>query len=278
MRFFPFFASLLLLFFHTPGWAQSVAGPEAPTAGQGEIQGKQKPATLHRVRFESMARFQVEVWIDGKRAGFTPFLVRLPEGEYIMTATAESLAPIVQTIEVDEDSEVVWIPPVPVTRNNYQGITREVVRHIVEHPDNPHLLIASLLMAIDPSDKRDLLRRADQAIPGDPMVDVIRADYFLKLERKDEALVAAQRALESLGMVGFAWRRLAEVHLAREEHAEALEAINQAVLLDPRGWRNLRVRSRVHQAMGNSNAGAIDAERAEELYAVPNRIVEGLNQ
>lgn len=256
---------------------QEPAGPAAPPEAPAEAESANANDRETRiVRFQSMARFQVEVWLNGQRAGFTPLQVRLPDGDYIMTATADSLAPIVQPISVGEGVGVVWIPPIPVTRDNYRNVTRDVVRHIFENPENPHLIIASLLLTIDPEDARDLLQRADSLIPGDPMVDIARAGHLLRDEKHDEALRAAERALEKLGNVAFSWRRLAEVHHARGEHAEALEAINRAVVIDPRGWRNLRIRTRIHEAMGNSNAARIDHERAEELYTAVHRIQEGL--
>lgn len=236
------------------------------------------PDELQRVRFQSMARFQVEVWLNGTRAGMTPFEVNLPAGEYLMSVTGDSLYPIVETISIDREDPIIWIPPIPLTTANYEEAQEALFHRIMEHPANPHLLIAALHMTLDPSDGKDLLRRADRLIPDDPMVDNLRARILVMAGEFDEALRAAERALEKLGRHSIGWRRLAEVLLARGDLEEALDAANQAVLRDPRGWRNQRVRSRVHSALGNEAASISDSERADELYAALHQITEGLSQ
>jgi hypothetical protein len=268
---------LILLFLVLLGggvMAQEPVGPQLPP-----VDPAQEPALPTRpVRFQSMARMQVEVWLSGRRVGFTPFQVSLPDGTFLMTAVGESMVPIVQDITVGPGADMVWLPPDPLTNENHQETSRSLLRSIVNHPANAHLLIASLHMVLDPTDARNLLEKADAAIPGDPVVDMLRARHQLRAGELDLALASAQRGVKDMEIISMGWRRLAEVHLARGELTEALTAANAAVLREPLGWRNLRVRAQVHQAMGTEDAAAVDTERADELYATMHRIMEGLRQ
>jgi hypothetical protein len=64
------------------------------------------------------------------------------------------------------------------------------------------------------------------------------------------------------------------VLLARGELDPALDAANQSVVLDPRGWRNLRIRARVHAARGDTAKARADEELAQELYEQVHQIME----
>lgn len=252
------------------------AGPQV--AAGGTHGPEPPPKEPQKVRFQSMAHIQVEVWLNGIRAGITPFEVSLAPGKYLMTVTGDSLYPIAEEISIDREDPVIWIPPIPLTTENYEEAQEALTRRIIDHPGNAHLLIAALHMTLDPSDGRDLLRRADEIIPGDPTVDSLRARIMIMAGDLDRAHRAAERALEQLGRYSVGWRRLAEVLVERGDLEEALDAANQAVLRDTRNWRNQRVRARIHAALGSEESSRADHERADELYAALHKITGELQK
>ena len=248
--------------------------PAPPTPAADDRPVAERP--VRRVRFESMAKFQVEVWINGKRAGFTPLEINLREGTYVLTAAGESLVPVIQVLTVEGENPLVLIPPRVLTMENYPAAAAMVVRGMSDFEGNDHFLIMSLLMVREDADAARLLARADTTMPGDPMVDIIRAKLLLRRNELDPAIDAVNRGLERLGNVSFAWRVRSMALIARGELDEALEAANQAMSLDPFGWRNLRIRARVHEARGDGAAQRSDEERADELYADLHAIMERL--
>jgi hypothetical protein len=241
---------------------------------QGESPTPTPPPDVRRLRVESMGRFQMEVWINAKRAGFTPLEVNLRPGKYLVTAAAESVVPVIQALEIGDEHPVLWLPTVPLTRDNYDKAGEHLVRAIIDFPGNPHFVIMSMLMVRDAEDATQLLERAARELPGDPMADLLRAKIILRQNKLDEALQLVDRAVPKLASASIAWRIRAMVLLARGELDPALDAANQSVVLDPRGWRNLRIRARVHAARGDTAKARADEELAQELYEQVHQIME----
>ncbi|CAN5429977.1 hypothetical protein BH09SUM1_BH09SUM1_04430 [soil metagenome] len=240
----------------------------------------QTSGTMPLVLFDNLAKFQMEVWINNSRVGFTPVTRKLKPGRYALTATAESIVPITQTIVVGpKGDQAVYIPPVPLTGENYpetQKSTAEIMAHM---GSNPHLVIIALYLALDPQDSQALLARADRMIPGDGTVDSLRAKALLKAKDIPGARAAADRAVKKLPSYCYVWRVRAETLIAADELNEALDSAERAVTIDPENWRNYRIRALVYQAMVSHGADksaerAADVALADDLYRKLNELNE----
>jgi len=231
--------------------------------------------SLASYTIRALGDLQLEVWLSGQRLGFTPLTVKLPEGRFRLTASGESLIPYVGVLDSKGAGEYSYtVPSAPLTVDNYAAVSQDFVRVVLEEGDNAHLLIMGLHMMTDPEEGRRLLERADKALPGDGVVDALRAKVLLKAGDRDGALVAAERAVRKEPKVAFCWRVHAEVLESQQDLKGALSSLNQAMLLDPNGWRTLRVRSRVNRALGNQRAAEVDEARAQELYEALHRAIE----
>lgn len=236
-------------------------------------------ATLRVVRFQAPGNLQLEVWLDGERLGFTPFSKELTPGDHYLTASAEALQPVMQDFAIGaRANQVAIIPVLPLTTENHPEAVRRLIETIKTQPPNRHFRIMGLYLATDPDDVKTLLEIADKEMPGDAMVDLLRARVMLRGGDTNGALASTDRALPALAQVAFAWRMRAEALLAADRAGEAIDAANQAVILEPNGFRNLRVRARANEAVGKTAAARNDAERATSLYEELHRAAEGLKQ
>jgi len=231
------------------------------------------------VRIDATGRLQMEVWINGERRGLTPLKTRIAVGDQYLTAVAESVEPFMAIVEVpDVENQALTIPSVPLTGQNYALSSERLVREIAYNPKNVHLMIIALFQATDPEDTRLLLGRADKAAPGDPVVDVLRAKFLAKNEKWAEARAAADRAVKAMPEYGYLWRARAEVLLSSGQGDVGLESINEAMIREPFGWRNLRVRARIQDALGNGSLAAEDGARAEAIYQVFHQVAAAAEQ
>lgn len=221
------------------------------------------------VKIASTAGSQMDVWLNGRRIGFTPVEKRLPAGRYWLTASAESIMPLMQAIDVRPSPhpyQGILLPAVPVTQENYREVGQWVLSEIPKQRGNPHLVLMALQLTRDPAESAKLLEVADKALPGDPMADVLRAQAVGRSGRLADALVAADRAVAAANYVAAAWRVRADVLRALGRPEEALDSANRAVTLDPFDFRNLEMRARVHAAAGRAREQKADEDRGAELY------------
>ncbi|HMX62485.1 MAG TPA: tetratricopeptide repeat protein [Candidatus Sumerlaeota bacterium] len=223
--------------------------------------------TLVNVRFETPAAIQMEVWLDGKRLGFAPFTEKVAVGNHYLTAITEGIQPVMQSLTVGaKGDQMVILPTAPLTAESVPDVLKQVIRTIeTTHPNN-HLTIIGMHVTPAPDDFHTLLSRIDQQLPGDPVVDVLRGRRLMKEQKLDEALAATDRALRKLPRVAHAWRVRAEVLLASGDAKSALEAANEAVLLEPQYYRNVQVRAQIHRALDNPTAAKNDVAMADKLY------------
>jgi tetratricopeptide (TPR) repeat protein len=253
----PIALSMVLVALSFLSLVEGVRAADAPTS-----------PTLSTYRILSSSGQQLEVWLAGQRVGFTPLTVELPEGNYAVSASAESVIPWIGDMAVKPASQIDFTIQVrPLTTANYDDESRRLAQAIVRYGSaRPHLALMALHMVTDPKEGRDLVARTKILLPNDPMLDALHAQVLLKAGELDEALAEVDRAVARLGRVAFVWRVRAEVLLKLGDFAPALDAANQAVLLDPAGWRSVRIRSRIHEAMGNERAAEIDREQADLQY------------
>ncbi len=220
------------------------------------------------VKFRAMGDLQVDVWLNGDRAGITPFNKKLVPGEYLLTAMAEGIQPISQVYTVeDKDNMLANLPVAPLTQDNYEIVKKYIVQLTQKLPGNSHPLIMALFTAMDSEEKSYLFTQIDKVIQDDPIVNIIRARYFLDIGRETEALELTEKSLEEYPELAFAWRTHAIVLLQQGRFDEALDAANYAVILEPNAWRNLRIRAVVYSKIGDLRKGTKDAERASEIFA-----------
>jgi hypothetical protein len=250
----------------------------AGDAGGASTESAVEPRSVYRI--STMGGLEMEVWIGGRRVGFTPLTVELPAGRFPISASAESIIPVFGEIVSGGDgkSYEYVIPPAPLTVENYERVGREVAQFIASNARNPHLVIISLHLITSAEDGLGLLDRADRLMPGDPVVEALRARVLLRAGQLDGALRASERALEALPKAALVWRIRGEVLEQVGELQAAMDAANEAMVLDPMGWRTLRLRSRLHEKLGNERGARADTERAEEIYEGLHRMIQSAQE
>lgn len=219
------------------------------------------------VHFRSLGNIQMDIWANQERLGVTPFVAEIPIGDFYLTAVAEGLEPIMENYTVGEqEGQVALLPAIPITVESYPLVIREVTYSLSQHLDNPHLIMIGLMFSDSLVDKKILLTELDKMIDEDPLGLALKARYYLDAQDLDRAREAAARAVELWPDVAFAWRTLATVLIQEGSLQAALDAANQAVLIEPNAWRNLRVRAVVYSKMGKDRPAINDKERADELF------------
>lgn len=253
-----------LALFPTLGAADDATVTPVPSVPAGTIMGD----------FKVDSGIQVDVWVDGKRAGLTPFTMPLTPGKHVITASTESLEPtiITTTIAAKGDQVVLFRTPRPVTAESHTTVMRRLQNEMNKLPENHELLIHALYLAVEDAQIDALFTKADEAIPGDPVVDAIRSKIMLRRGKKSEAALAADRSVAGLPSLSFAWRVKANVLREAGDLDGALEAASKSIILEPRGWRGLLVRARVYEARKDRDGKEKDEELAEENFARVNKL------
>lgn len=248
--------AVLLSLLFAAGAARAQAVDDSPTTG-----------TPQTVVFRAVGDVQMDVWLNGERAGITPFETELKPGNYYLTVACEGMLPIMERYTVTGASGVVSILPAdPLTTENYMPALKQITYNLAQMQDNPHLIMIGILHNTDQIDRKILLQQAEVLIDKDPLLDILRARVYLDDGKLAEAEKAAVRATETNPDYALAWRTLATVLVQQGNLYEAQEVANQAVILEPNHWRNLRIRAVVYSKMGNDNAAQNDKERADELF------------
>jgi tetratricopeptide (TPR) repeat protein len=102
---------------------------------------------------------------------------------------------------------------------------------------------------------------ADQAVPGAPALDRIRADALMRVWRWEEAVAPLERATRKAPLNQDAWSALAMTYGSLGRDREALAAARKGLELAPRDADCLRVQALALRALGSP-----DADRALAAY------------
>jgi len=230
-------------------------GEEAETSG-----------TLRLVRFECAVPLQMEVWMDGKRAGFTPFDREFPAGRYLLTASGEGIRPIIQHLDVrGVAAQRVVLPAAPMPEAELEGVRGQLYMAISQARSNAHTMILALELTRNAEEEEHLLRQADRFLTGDAVVSALRAAAHRRAGKPKEALAAAMASLAAADNLSAGWREKARALHDMGDEKEALSSVNEAVIREPGSWKNLELRAEIHRRLGNERAAQNDDTRAQEL-------------
>jgi tetratricopeptide (TPR) repeat protein len=109
---------------------------------------------------------------------------------------------------------------------------------------------------------RVLLRKRDHPTPSEL---AMAADIYEHMDRADDALSAARTALAGDPTCSHAFEIMASVYESRECWAEARDALNSLLHLEPNDGRALRDRTRAHIQLGDVNAAEADLVRLTQV-------------
>ncbi len=224
--------------------------------------------TARVVRFRATGELQLDVWLDGQRAGITPFEKKLAPGTYFVTAGTEGIEPLIQDFEITgRPNQLAFLPASPVTTESYARSLRELTSHLRQRPEHPHLLMLSALLVADQQERELLLTQLGKVYKEEDFLEkALRARVLLERGREEAAWEEAGDAVELNRDFAYGWRTLAVVLAQRGELEEALGAAHKAVMLEPNAWRNLRVRAVVYSKKGMDRQAEKDMEIARELF------------
>jgi tetratricopeptide (TPR) repeat protein len=108
-------------------------------------------------------------------------------------------------------------------------------------------------------------QRLAEEEPLDPLVHIGLADSLFSAERYDEALSPARRAVGLLPTDARCWATLARLHRRRGEVAEAVEAYEKSLALDPVQPTLLLMLADCYGALNRPQDAAVAASRAAAL-------------
>lgn len=242
-----------------PAPAMAPGGESAPTTGT---------AQLKLVRFENPDGLQLDVWVNGRRVGFTPTEARLAPGVHRLTLSAEMMVPVVSEIQItDKRKQDLSLQVSPLTRDNYEQAAAQVMENIIKNAKDPSMYLMALFLASDVDEGMELLRRAEDVLVNDPVLETLRARVLLTAGELEKAREASDRAVQSHPSLAYAWRVRSEILRKQRQFADALEAAEKAVELEPACWLNYRSRAHAHELLGNFRQQNKDREDAAKMYA-----------
>jgi ChAPs (Chs5p-Arf1p-binding proteins) len=224
------------------------------------------PST-QKVFFQAVGDLQFHVWVDNRLIGVTPFHAQLAPGPCHLIACAEGVQPVFQPYEITEQSgQVVQIPSIPLSKENYFTLKKIILNRLQLDGNQPGMVIAALYLTTQQEERKFLIEKLDELTDQSSVKESFRARYLLDEERTQDALKTADLAISLEPNSSFPWRTMSIVQTQLGNYTEALRAANQAVLIEPAAWRNLRIRAVAYSKMQEYNAAKNDVQRADELY------------
>ena len=219
--------------------------------------------------------FQMDVWIEGERVGYTPVTVELPVGRHFATLGADGVQPVFLQLDVtDTEEHLAMFTPEVITEENLEEFRAQVDEKIAERPDDPSLYLLALSLIEDPAMIADYLDALDGLVEEDGVRDAHLARMYIHTRELNRALEHARRAVELEPEFGFTWRVKADALRLLGRNAEALEAAQKAVVLDPQNWRQRRALARAYRALGLRNEAEREWDAGEQLYSAMHVIYD----
>lgn len=276
-----------------PLWAMAVlllSGPlaaqdvEAEDAPEAEAPATASESLVRSVAFRSVNEMQLDVWIDGERAGLTPFRARLAPGRYLVTAGSEGLEPVISVVEVPEEipegsRQTTMLDDRILTTERFPLVFAHMARSFQEHPDNPHFILLAMLMTQEREDFDGLLEMLPAVHRDDPLLAVAEAAWVAESGDIEGALDLLDGAARYEPELAAVWRARARLALRGGDIDKAFADAGQAVALEPSNPQNFRTRARVYDAMENERAARYDREQATELEdAIDRRFQQLMRQ
>lgn len=121
---------------------------------------------------------------------------------------------------------------------------------------------------------RDITQRLERAIATDPTFiepHLLLADRYLLVNNRSQALTVLQTAIERNPTNTELRVKLAEVRLQERRYADALQAVYEALLLDPYSERGLQLQVEIALAQGDPGLAVLFAEQYMARY--PGRVL-----
>ncbi|MDX2177207.1 MAG: tetratricopeptide repeat protein [Candidatus Sumerlaeia bacterium] len=219
-----------------PGSAEPIILPR-------EIEKSDKKATMI-IRAQNGAQF--DVYIDGTRLGLTPIRGDIPTGTRLLTATAESFAPIIEPVRIVEGDPIeIVLPNEPLTPAIMPRITQNIVSALQAQPNNQHVSLMASMTATDDADAMRMLSRAEQIGQPSPL-SLLLQGRRLQLDRSyDASLAALDRGLALDPNYAALHRQRARTLTQMDRLEEAVVFASKAIDLDKFDWNNHYVRGRI---------------------------------
>lgn len=248
------------------------ADPAAPATTD-----SQTTATQVRIQFEAIQGRQLEVWMNGQPVGLTPIEATLPPGDYLLTASAEGIVPVLERVSLVPGNPYKLVLPVEsLTTTNYNIAANRVVRANEAQPNNAHVRLIASMMGSDATDVYTQLGAAERLRPESAMGYLIRSRWTLREEKFEQALELAEKGLAIEPRHAALHRQKARALAQLGRYAAALDAANKAVELDAREWQGYQVRAVIHRAKEDDASARADILAALELSPGNGKLLQEL--
>lgn len=237
---------------------------------------------IRSVAIRTVNNLQLDVWIDGRRVGFTPLRTRLAPGTYLLTAGTEGVEPVISLVEVPVElpsgdvTQTTLIDDRILIPERFPIVFAHMARSFQQHPDNPHFILLAMLLTQDREDFEGLLEMLPPNLRNDPMVALAQAAWQAEEGNIEGGLETLREATELEPGFAALWRAKTRLALRLGDVDRAFAHSGQAVAMESTNPQNYHTRARVYDAMENERGARYDRERARELEAEIDRRFERL--
>lgn len=222
---------------------------------------------------------QMDVWLDGRRMGLTPLKLELRPGTYFLTAGADGLEPILRRMEVQAGGEQLTVlADRALAAERLPMVVEEIMAAFRAQPANAHVRILAALLTTDRRDHSQLLDSLPPGLGSDPTVLLSRARWAMTDGQPGAALALVEEALHREARMASLWRMKAWALIELGRNAEAKDASELAVRIDPLHADSFVVRGDVHRAAGELEFARLNYERALDLQPDNQRALRGLGR
>lgn len=250
-RWFPILALILM--------AGLLAAQEQPAAQEPE-------STEETVNIKTRNGQQMDVWLNGKRAGLTPLTLQLEPGTYFLTAGGDGLEPIMRPMLIQPGGEqLTSLNDRALEPERMSAVADEIMKAFRARPGNPHIRILAALITTDRKDHTQLLESLPPDLQSDPTVLLSRARWALTDGDPNRALSLVDEGLHREARLAGLWRMKAWILVDLGRADEAKEAAESAVRLDPMHADSFVARGDALSAAGEEKFARLNYERALDL-------------
>lgn len=244
----------------------SLAAQEFTFSDSGATAAKADDAnTSFALRLRAAQDRQLEVYLDGVRVGLTPQEMRIRAGEYVLTASAEGVRPVIHPLRIEPSPETIdlVLPVFPMTDTALPAVRADLRSAWEKSKGNGHLMAILAMISTDKKDVDDLIAKAEKVLTGNnPTISLIKSRWMLVDKRAEDALAIVDSALAKEPNNVQLLRQKARICAVLERNKEAVAAADEAVRIDPQDWQSYHVRGICRRESDDRAGAREDLERA----------------
>lgn len=245
------------------GWSHAAA-QEQPTP---TVSASDSPGTM-TVQFRPKKSFQFDIWVDGRRIGYTPVAMKLPEGQHLVTAVHLDLVPVlyvVEVVHVPGRQQTELLDTVLLKQSLLAAAHERIAKGLEVLGANPQVVFPAAMITQDTRDFARLLLMLDEESRRHPLLALREARLALADQRVEDARKLVDYAIKEAPTLASAWQMRSRLLLEADKVEEAIRAADRAVALEPENPVHFLTRAGAYLAAGEAYSARLDFERVLDL-------------